>query len=291
MENSQVEQRGIGHPAVPRSDLPATETVADVTAPPLKWAGGKRWLVPILRPMFDAAACVRLVEPFCGGMSVTLGLQPAFGLCNDICAPLINFYRQWGSGLQGEVGGIDEAAYYHHRARFNAILASDDSHTSEAAWLFYVLNKTGYNGLCRFNRKGGFNVPFGKRATGAPLLAAPPLLADIRFTCGPFEQVVLEPGDFVYADPPYDVEFTSYSKESFRWADQQRCAEWLAQHDGPVVLSNQATPRIVALYASLGFTLGYVSAPRRISCNGDRAAAREVLACRNIQVSPALVAA
>jgi DNA adenine methylase len=53
--------------------------------------------------------------------------------------------------------------------------------------------------------------------------------------------VVLDPDDFVYADPPYDVEFTTYSKEGFSWRDQIRVAEWLACHSGPVVLSNQAS--------------------------------------------------
>jgi len=61
-----------------------------------------------------------------------------------------------------------------------------------------------------------------------------------------------------------------------------RLAEWLAEHPGPVVLSNQATPRIVRLYRSLGFTLRFLDAPRRISCTGDRKPAREVLAFRNL---------
>ena len=90
----------------------------------------------------------------------------------------------------------------------------------------------------------------------------------------------MAPDDFVYADPPYDVEFTSYAKEGFTWDDQVRLAEWLAKHPGPVVLSNQATERVVRLYTELGFTLRFLDAPRRISCNGDRAPAREVLATR-----------
>ena len=62
----------------------------------------------------------------------------------------------------------------------------------------------------------------------------------------------LEPDDFVYADPPYDVEFVSYSQHAFRWDDQVRLAEWLAKHRGPVVLSNQETERVVQLYERLG---------------------------------------
>ncbi len=99
---------------------------------------------------------------------------------------------------------------------------------------------------------------------------------------GGFDTLPVEPDDFIYADPPYDVEFVSYSKDGFTWADQVHLAEWLAQHPGPVVLSNQATDRIVQLYERLGFALRFLESPRRISCNGDRTPAREVLAVRGI---------
>ena len=92
----------------------------------------------------------------------------------------------------------------------------------------------------------------------------------------------LRTDDFVYADPPYDVPFTQYAQRGFSWEDQVRTAAWLARHPGPVVLSNQATARIVRLYRRLGFTLRYLDAPRRISCTGDRTKAREVLALRNL---------
>jgi DNA adenine methylase len=92
--------------------------------------------------------------------------------------------------------------------------------------------------------------------------------------------LAIEPDDFVYADPPYDVEFTTYSPGGFTWDDQQRTAECLARHPGPVVLSNQATRRIVKLYKKLGFEVRYLDGPRRISCTGDRTAAKEVLAVK-----------
>ena len=76
--------------------------------------------------------------------------------------------------------------------------------------------------------------------------------------------------------------FTQYSKTGFTWEDQVRTAEWLSKHKGPVVLSNQATPRIPSLYRRLGFQLKFLTAPRRISCNGDRTPAKDVLAIRNI---------
>ena len=78
----------------------------------------------------------------------------------------------------------------------------------------------------------------------------------------------------------YESEFTTYSAGGFSWEDQKRTAELLAQHPGPVVISNQATPRIVELYGDLRFELNYLDGPRRISCTGDRTAAREVLAIK-----------
>jgi DNA adenine methylase len=92
----------------------------------------------------------------------------------------------------------------------------------------------------------------------------------------------LEPDDFVYADPPYDVEFRQYSKDGFEWEDQVQLARLLAQHPGPVVLSNQATDRIVELYKQLGYELTFHNGPRRIACNGDRTPAREVVATKGI---------
>ena len=78
----------------------------------------------------------------------------------------------------------------------------------------------------------------------------------------------------------YESEFTTYSPGGFSWDDQERTAEWLAKHDGPVLISNQATTNIIDLYKRLGFKLTYLPGPRRISCTGDRTDAREVLAIK-----------
>jgi DNA adenine methylase len=85
----------------------------------------------------------------------------------------------------------------------------------------------------------------------------------------------------VYADPPYDVPFRQYSQGGFSWEDQVRLAEWLAKHEGPVLLSNQATKRIKELYKDLGFKLKLIDAPRSISCKANqRKKVKEVLAIR-----------
>jgi DNA adenine methylase len=254
--------------------------------PPLKWAGGKRWLVPYLLPIWAPHSSRRYLEPFCGGLAAPLGLQPERAVLNDLNPHLINFYVQVQRGLEIRIEmRNDEQLFYRHRQRFNDFVSAGKSQSSEAAQLFYYLNRTCYNGLCRFNRNGAFNTPFGRHksinyANSFSQLQA--MIRDWTFTGTDAALVKVEPEDFIYADPPYDVEFTTYSAGGFSWADQVRTAEWLAAHPGPVVLSNQATNRIVKLYRNLGFALRFLNGPRRISCNGDRTAAREVLATRNI---------
>src|SRR5438067_306466 len=117
----------------------------DTFRPPLKWAGGKRWQVPYLRPLWESYASRRLVEPFCGGLAVTLGLSPGRALVNDANPHLINFYRWLQKGLRvGLEMENDEALFYAHRDRFNTLLAGGKGGTREAAALFYYLNRTGF---------------------------------------------------------------------------------------------------------------------------------------------------
>src|SRR5690349_22925714 len=81
--------------------------------PPLKWAGGKRWLVSHLKPIWEANAERRYVEPFCGGLAVVLGLQPKQALLNDVNPHLINFYRHVQNGLEVRVRmRNDEELFY-----------------------------------------------------------------------------------------------------------------------------------------------------------------------------------
>jgi DNA adenine methylase len=254
--------------------------------PPLKWAGGKRWLVPTLHALWTGETHRRLVEPFCGGLAVGLGLQPSRALLNDANPHLINFYRQLQAGLRlDEAFDNDRAYYFAARDRFNALIAQDQANTPQAAALFYYLNRTGFNGLCRFNRRGLFNVPFGCYAQityTQDFSAYQAALSAWAFTVSDFEQLTIHPDDFIYADPPYDVDFVSYAQGGFDWPSQERLAGWLAAQPCPVVASNQATPRILALYQDLGFTITTLPAPRRIACNGDRRNALEMLATKGL---------
>ncbi|HEX5705495.1 MAG TPA: Dam family site-specific DNA-(adenine-N6)-methyltransferase [Pyrinomonadaceae bacterium] len=275
--------------AVARSFLPTlfeAEPPAARARPPLKWAGGKRWQIPYLVPYWQPKQYRRLVEPFCGGLAVALGLLPENALLNDINPHLINFYRQLKRGFVSDlVAKNNESFFYARRRDFNRLLKEGKSDTREAAGLFYYLNRTGFNGLCRFNRSGEFNVPFGryeKISYKVDFREYRALFANWEFTNLHFKELDLHEHDFIYADPPYDVEFRQYSQGGFGWHEQETTAVWLSKHPGPVILVNQATKRIIDLYRRLGFDLKFMKAPRRISCNGDRTPAPEVMAIRNL---------
>jgi DNA adenine methylase len=255
--------------------------------PLLTWPGGKRKLVPQLRALWQEHTHRRLVEPFCGSLAIALGLQPTRALLNDINASLISFYRLIKDGQMIDLPmDVSESCFSAYRDRFNALVHAGQADSREAAQLLYYLSKTGFNGVCRFNRQGEYNVPKGdKKPTFVrDFPAYRRLFQSWLFTCGDFEQLVLDPDDFVYADPPYDGTFDDYSKEGFVWSDQVRLAEWLATHPGPVIASNASTERIKKLYEDLGFTIRSVTMPRSVSRDGNqRKPVKEMLATKNLK--------
>jgi DNA adenine methylase len=266
---------------------------------PLKWAGGKRWLVPRLKQLLGHdLAQRRLVIPFCGGLGDALGLLPTRALLNDVNPYLINFYQWWQRGqlaLDPAAFQDERTVYYLNRKRFNELILTGQADTAEAAALFFYLNRTGFNGLCRFNRTGGFNVPHGTRSKRLDLEAyaqyvAGTVPADWCFTCGDFALLRAQHysqenclADIILCDPPYDGTFADYSQGGFTWADQERLVDWLTPHQGPVILCNAATDRIKKLYQAAGFQISILTAPRSIAGNGDRTPAQEVLAYRCLE--------
>ena len=262
-----------------------------MTTSPLKWAGGKRWIVPMLKEYYQAAIRtdrdIRLVEPFCGGLSVTLGLEPIRALAGDKLVPLVNFWCHVKAGLGFNIDKWQrtEIEYYRVRERFNKI---SETKSEESAILFYYLNRAGFNGLCRFNAKGGFNVPWGGGKTNKliPLGDYRTALARVEFTCRDFRSTLARcsANDFIYADPPYDTEFTAYGPGGFSWGDQRDLVRILADAPCSVVISNQATERIVKCCLDSGFALHYRDVRRCIrsyTTKGGKTAdrkAREIVA-------------
>ena len=264
----------------------ASEAELEPLRPPLKWAGGKRWLVPRLRQIYEPYRECRLVEPLAGGLAAALGLRPQRALLNDLNPHNINFYRWLSGDLQLDIEMRNEGElYYGHRARFNQLIGDGGVESKEAAELFYYLNHTGYNGLCRFNRKGEFNVPHGRYRRPRildrdGLRAASAVLRDVELRCEDFEQECAGagPGDFVYFDPPFHPmsdtsSFTAYTEASFDREDQLRL-KWsidgLRERGVPVMLSNSPHQWVVGLYEGSRYHLARVAARRAINSRGDR---------------------
>lgn len=254
--------------------------------PPIKYPGGKRFLVNTIKALWTNSRSIRLVEPFSGAMAISLGIAPKKARLNDLNPHVINFYQSIQKGFSIEIAmQNDEEFYYAKRNQFNSLISNGQYTTCIAASLFYYLNRTCFNGLVRFNASGLFNVPFGRYKTINYQRYFPEIRKIIRnwkFTSDDFTKVRINKTDFLYVDPPYDTEFTNYSGKGFDWPEQKRLIKHLAKYQCPIVISNQATDRILDLYIKNGYQTKIIDAPRTISCNGDRKKAKEILALKNI---------
>lgn len=266
----------------------------DTAQPFLKWLGGKRALVSKhIKPIYDNARPIgKLVEPFCGGLAVSLGLQPEHALLCDTNPYLINLYQVLAQG-HTPAQAYDNTAddYYEARDRFNDLIAKGKWQKTkngriEMASLFYYINRHCFNGLIRFNSRGQFNAAYGKykQTWYEPLDAYCKQFTGWSFINDDFECLTdkISESDFMYADPPYDATFSNYTKDGFTWDDQVRLAKWLAAAPCTVVASNAATPRICALYRKLGFDVKTIDVARRISCDGNRDDALEMVAVKEV---------
>ena len=265
-------------------------------APFLKWAGGKGRLLSQLEPMLPPRFR-RYIEPFAGGGAVFFHLHALERLrrgavLSDRNAELIGCYRvvQDEAGLAelierlGEHAGhaMDRDYYYAVRAWDRKADFIESRSTVERAARTVFLNHTCYNGLYRLNRKGQFNVPYGKWARPPSLCDEDNLWACHRALQGvelceeDFEHCLerAQRGDFVYLDPPYHplsrtASFTTYTGFEFRESHQRRLAELYRALDARgclLMLTNSATPLIRRLYD--GFRIETTLAARAISCKG-----------------------
>jgi len=267
-------------------DLPRLRTVPTRTTLPrpfLKWVGGKRQLLPELVTRLPERFGV-YHEPFIGGGALFFHLQPRMACIADVNLRLVRTYRAIRDRVDDVIELLRE--YPHDKEFFlelraREIDACDD--VEVAAWFIY-LNRTGFNGLYRVNRRNRFNVPFGKykrpRICDEPLLrACAEVLSGAAILHQPFDCVLdqARPGDFVYFDPPYvpvskTASFTSYAKDGFSSADQARLRDValeLKSRGVKVMLSNSAAPLVHDLYAE-GFERDEILASRAINCVGTR---------------------
>lgn len=250
----------------------------------LKWAGGKYNLAEAIRQHLPDGDL--LVEPFVGAGSVFLNTDYPRYLLNDINADLIELYRL----LQAQPDMLISAAQQffceqnNDKERYLA-LRQEFNQTSdplERSLLFLYLNRHCFNGLCRYNQSGLFNVPFGKYKKPyfpeVELWRFAEKAQKAEFTCLSYAELFArlpQPPTVVYCDPPYvplskTASFTSYAKNSFTLDDQAELANLAesAQAVGhTVVISNHDTPLTRKIYASA--ELDSIQVGRSISQKGS----------------------
>lgn len=262
--------------------------------PFLKWAGNKYQILHRIQQHLPEGK--RLVEPFVGSGALFLNSDYERYLLADSNRDLINLYnllKKEGPGFIEYCRQLFTAennkaeTYYALREEFNA---TDDVRRKSA--LFIYFNRHGYNGLCRYNKKGGFNVPFGRYKK--PYFPAAEMLhfhhksKKAIFKHQDFEKLVAstKPGDVIYCDPPYvplsdSANFTTYSAGGFDLQQQHRLAEMADEsllRGIPVLISNHDTKLTRKIYKTAS-TKKFFDVRRFISCNGQkRNHAGEVLA-------------
>lgn len=232
----------------------------------LKWAGNKHQLIDEIKAHMPPTT--KLIEPFAGSGAVFLGTQFSRYVLNDINADLINTFEhvkaepiRFVSDLAKlfSVQNNTQDCYYHLREQFNA---TQDKHYK--ALLFVYLNRHGFQGLCRYNLRGYFNVPFGHyKKVYFPeqeILSFAHKAQRASFTNTHFSEAFrrARKGDLIYCDPPYvplsaTANFTSYSTGGFTLADQRKLAllaEKARDRGVNVILSNHNTEPARKLYAN-----------------------------------------
>ncbi len=251
-----------------------------VPRPFLKWAGGKGFSLPFI-DRFLPETFGTYHEPFVGGGALFFHLKPRRAVLTDRNERLIRAYR----GIRDDVDAVIEMLADLEREHCKELFLDlrgwpidEGDDVDVAAWMIY-LNKAGFNGLYRVNRRNQFNVPFGNNPHATicdrdNLRACAGLLGGARLDDDGFESVLERacPGDLVYLDPPYapvssTAYFTSYTKGGFGGGDQERLADvarQLKRRGVHVLLSNSDTPEIRDLYRD-DFEIHQVRVPRSIN--------------------------
>lgn len=255
----------------------------------LKWAGNKTAIMPELIKHLPAGP--RLVEPFAGSCAVMMATDYPHYLVADINPDLINLYKhiafdceKFISNAKGFFVSTNSAeSYYNIRQDFNHSAETTDFWK---AIFFLYLNRHGYRGLCRYNLSGHFNVPYGNYKN--PYFPEDEIRTFAEkaqratFICASYDETLalLQTGDIVYCDPPYDGTFSGYHTAGFTEDDQYHLASILERRSSeghPVIVSNSDTSLTRSLYRN--FTRHRITAKRSMGvAASDSKSAAEIIA-------------
>ena len=296
---------GVSAPRESGKAVPFRSRARDTALPPgesapaqpfVKWAGGKRSLIPALAHHFPDRIGTYW-EPFVGGGAVFFAFARRIkhAILSDTNEELVLAYQVVKSDVEALIERLRRHKRQHERRAghtykdgktyYARVRACEPSDPVEIAARFIYLNKTCYNGLYRVNSQGRFNVPEGRYrnpdiCNAARLREASQALRNAAIRVGDFASVV-QPArhDLVYCDPPYDGVFTGYQASGFGENDQERlrdAANAWTRSGARVVLSNADTPAMRKLYGD--FRVHGATAPRPINSKGTgRGSAAELI--------------
>ena len=269
-------------------------------APFVKWAGGKRQLLPQIKERMPEKYN-HYYEPFVGGGAVIFELLPANALINDINQALINAYKQICNApeaflkavnkLDKEMWEDGKKYYYSCREHYNDKLMKAE-YDVELAALFVFINKHCFNGLYRVNGKGLFNVPYNNSRKPSvdekTVMGVSEYLRGVTIMEGDFEIACkdVQKDDFVFIDSPYaplnPTSFESYTKEGFDIESHRRLAKLFDELTAKgcyCMLTNHNTAFINELYGNKGCKIDVVSVKRMINSDATNRVGEEVIIC------------
>ena len=246
--------------------------------PFVKWAGGKRTLVPDILQVVPKTFNT-YYEPFLGGGAVFFGLAGRIrnAVLSDLNAELMLTYRMIQTSPDAVIEVLEEHQRKHSKAHY--IGTRKEGHCEQdsvkLAARFIYLNKSCYNGLYRVNKSNQFNVPMGAYKNPVicdrkNLLAVSKVLQKAILQIQSFDQITPSAGDLVYCDPPYDETFTQYTDKGFTRSDQESlrkaCDVWI-RSGAYVIVSSSDTEFIRKTWN--GYRIVEVKAAKNISCKGN----------------------
>jgi DNA adenine methylase len=267
-------------------------------APFIKWVGGKRRVIPELQKRLPEKFN-RYFEPFIGGGAFLFHLNRKNSFISDLNSELINLYRVVKDSVDELMEDLElhenSSEYYYNIRNLDRDRESYKKLSDiEKASRFIYLNKSCFNGLYRVNRKGEFNVPFGKYKSPIyfereNLLKCSRFLQGVEIEQGDFTtyRQEIEREDFVYFDPPYfpitdTSNFTSYTKDGFGIDEQTRLLEFLREIDGKgafFMLSNSYSEFTIDFYKE--FNIDTIGVGRSINSRGDKRGKVKEIIVRN----------
>jgi DNA adenine methylase len=234
--------------------------------PLIKWAGGKRALLPLLSEAWQDGSYTRLIEPFAGSAAFFFAVEPQAALLADTCQPLMAMYMSLQAFPEAFSDAFEalcslnpqpgEEAYYEVRERFNA---GKLSCIDEAAHFLY-LNRFCFQGLWRVNARGIMNTGYGHYPsppipTRLAVFAVSRVLQRAQCFCEDWGTVAREagPGDFLYLDPPYFGCWGSYSPDGAdfdleAYTQIEAVGRAAANRGASVVVSSRDCPAIRAIF-------------------------------------------